>query len=132
MERQINDKSPQRALYYRAGHWRTIDKLELVDSHAEGDDEGAHRAVPALPGRPGNAIIKAMVDANDAMNSDKAMIGSGPFQLKEFKAVEVVVRRNAAWFAADDSPRGIGTGRPFLDGYDRCGRRRATQRRRPR
>ena len=28
------------------------------------------------------------------------------------------LRRNPAWFARDDSPRGIGTGRPFLDGYD--------------
>jgi peptide/nickel transport system substrate-binding protein len=53
------------------------------------------------------------------MNTDKAMIGTGPFQLDQFKALQVVsVRRNPTWFAADDNPRGIGTGRPFLDGSD--------------
>ncbi|MBI5284681.1 MAG: ABC transporter substrate-binding protein [Chloroflexi bacterium] len=121
MERQINDKSPQRALYYRAGHWKTIDKLELVDSHTLKVTTKAPIApfLHYLADRNAFIVPKELVDANDAMNSDKAMIGSGPFQLEEFKAVEVVkVRRNASWFAADDSPRGIGTGRPFLDGYD--------------
>jgi peptide/nickel transport system substrate-binding protein len=121
MERQANLSSPQRALYYRAGHWKTIDKLELVDNYTLKITTKSPIApfLHYLADRNAHIIAKELVDANDTMNSDKAMIGSGPFQLEEFKAVEVVkARRNPGWFAADDSPRGIGAGRPFLDGYD--------------
>jgi ABC-type transport system substrate-binding protein len=121
IERQINDNSPQKALYYRAGQWKTIDKLELVDNYTLKITTKAPTApfLHYLADRNSFIVAKELVDANDTMNTDKAMIGTGPFQLEEFKSVEVVkVRRNAGWFAADDSPRGIGTGRPFLDGYD--------------
>ncbi len=121
IERQTNDASPQKALYYRAGQWKTIDKLEVVDNYTLKITTKAPTApfLHYLADRNSFIVAKELVDANDTMNTDKAMIGTGPFQLEEFKAVEVVkLRRNAGWFAADDSPRGIGTGRPFLDGYD--------------
>jgi ABC-type transport system substrate-binding protein len=121
IERQSNPSSPQHALYYRAGHWKTIDKLELVDKYTLRITTKAPTApfLHYLADRNAHIIAKELVDKNDTMSSDKAMIGTGPFQLEEFKAIEVVkARRNPTWFAADDSPRGIGTGRPFLDGYD--------------
>lgn len=121
MERQANDSSPQRALYYRAGHWKTIDKLEVVDPYTLRITTKQPTApfLHYLADRNAHIIAKELVDANDTMNTDAAMIGTGPFQLEEFQALQVIkVRRNPAWFAADDSPRGIGAGRPFLDGYD--------------
>jgi peptide/nickel transport system substrate-binding protein len=121
MERQVNADSPQRALYYRAGHWKTVDKIVVVDPYTLRITTKAPIApfLHYLADRNAFIVPKELVDANDTINTDKAMIGSGPFVLQDFKAVEVVkVRRNPNWFAADDNPRGIGTGRPFLDGYD--------------
>ena len=41
------------------------------------------------------------------------MIGTGPFMLDSFEPrVAVRLRRNPTWFARDDSPHGIGNGRP--------------------
>ena len=72
-----------------------------------------------LADRNSHIIAKELVDKDDTMNSDTAMIGTGPFFLEDFRATEVVkARRNPAWFAADDNPHNIGKGRPFLDGYD--------------
>jgi peptide/nickel transport system substrate-binding protein len=121
MERQANPDSPQRALYYRAGHWKTVDKLEIVDPYTLRitTKQPTSPFLHYLADRNAHIIAKELVDANDTMNSDAAMIGTGPFQLEEFKALQVIkVRRNPQWFAADDSPRGVGKGRPFLDGYD--------------
>jgi peptide/nickel transport system substrate-binding protein len=121
MERQANASSPQRALYYRASQWKTVDKIDVVDNYTLRITTKAPTApfMHYLADRNSFIVAKELVDANDTMNSDKAMIGTGPFHLENFKALEVVsVRRHPQWFAADDSPRGIGTGRPFLDGVD--------------
>lgn len=120
IERQINEQSPQKALYYRAGHWKTIDTLEVVDAYTIRIKTKAPTApfLHFLADRNAHIVAKETVDANDTMNSDKAMIGTGPFFLEDFKAVEVVkVRRNPDWFAKDDRPD-LGLDRPFLDGYD--------------
>ncbi len=119
IERQINASSPQKALYYRAEQWKTIDKLELVDNYTLKITTKAPTApfMHYLADRNSFIVAKELVDDKDTMNTDTAMIGTGPFYLDEFKALEVVkVRRHPSWFAADDNPRGIGTGRPFLDG----------------
>lgn len=121
MQRQANLQSPQKSLYYRAGQWLTIDKYELVDKYTLKITTKQPTApfLHYLADRNSFIVAKELVDANDTMNSDKAMIGSGPFYLDDFKAVQYVkVRRHADWFARDDSPRGIGAGRPFIDGYD--------------
>ena len=121
IERQINASSPQKALYYRAEQWKTIDKLELVDNYTLKITTKAPTApfMHYLADRNSFIVAKELVDDKDTMNTDTAMIGTGPFYLDEFKALEVVkVRRHPSWFAADDNPRGIGTGRPFLDGVD--------------
>lgn len=135
MERQANDSSPQRALYYRAGHWKTIDKLEVVDPYTLRITTKQPTApfLHYLADRNAHIIAKELVDANDTMNTDAAMIGTGPFQLEEFQALQVIkVRRNPAWFAADDSPRGSARGDRSWTGTTRCGRRKATRRKRRR
>jgi peptide/nickel transport system substrate-binding protein len=121
IERQVNASSPQKALYYRAEQWKTIDKIEMVDNYTLKITTKAPTApfLHYLADRNSFIVAKETVDDKDTMNSDKAMIGTGPFQLDDFKALEFVkVRRHPAWFAADDNPRGIGTGRPFIDGAD--------------
>ena len=121
IERQINESSPQKALYYRSGHWKSIDKLDLVDDYTlrVTTKEPTAPFLHFLADRNAHVVAKETVDTNDTMNTDKAMVGTGPFFLDEFKAVEVIkVRRNPNWFAKDDNPNGIGADRPFLDGYD--------------
>jgi len=121
IERQINDSSPQKALYYRSGQWKSIDKIQMPDNYTLRITTKTPNVafLHYLADRNAFVVAKETVDANDTMNTDKAMIGTGPFFLDDFKAVEVVkVRRNPNWFARDDNPNNIGTGRPFIDGYD--------------
>ena len=122
IERQANPNSPQKALFYRAGQWKTVDKIEIVDKYTLKITTKQPIApfMHYLADRNSFIITRDLVDPKtDTMNSDKAMVGTGPFQLEAFKPLEVVsLRRNPTWFAADDNPRGIGTGRPFLDGVD--------------
>jgi ABC-type transport system substrate-binding protein len=120
MERQINESSPNKALYYRAGHWKSIDKMERVDDYTLRITTKKPTAPfqHYLADRNAHVVPKEIVGADDIINDPKFMIGSGPFVLDEFKAVEVVkVRRNPNWFAKDDKPE-LGLDRPFLDGYD--------------
>jgi ABC-type transport system substrate-binding protein len=120
IERQINDSSPNKALYYRSGHWKTIDKIERVDDHTVRITTKAPTApfLHYLADRNAHIIPKEIVGADDIIAEPKFMVGSGPFVLDNFTAVEVVkVRRNPNWFAKDDKPE-LGTGRPFIDGYD--------------
>jgi ABC-type transport system substrate-binding protein len=80
IERQINEASPKRGLYYRASQWETIDKIELVDALTL-------RITTKKPTAPfmhyladsNNYIIaKELVDpTTDDMNSLDKMIGSG-------------------------------------------------------
>jgi peptide/nickel transport system substrate-binding protein len=52
-----------------------------------------------------------------AVTSADALVGSGPFFVESFESgIAAKIRRNPAWFAADD--RGDARGRPLLDGYD--------------
>ncbi len=121
IERQINQNSPQKALYYRAGQWATVDKIDLVDTYTLKITTKKPTApfLHYLADRNAFIITKDLVDANDTMNSDKPMVGTGPFVLEDFKAVQFAkVRRNPNWFAKDDNADGLGTGRPFIDGYD--------------
>jgi ABC-type transport system substrate-binding protein len=120
IERQINENSPNKALYYRAGHWKTIDKMEKVDNYTVRITTKQPTApfLHYLADRNAHIIPKEVVGSDDIINDPKFMIGTGPFLLNDFKAVEVVkIRRNPAWFAKDDKPN-LGNDRPFIDGYD--------------
>jgi len=117
IERQINRDSPQSALYYRRFQWEAVDKIELIDDLTL----RITTKVPIAPflhylaDRNAFIIAKELVDENDEMNHPDKMIGSGPFILEKFEALQTVqVVRNPNWFAADDRPE-LGTGRPFLD-----------------
>ena len=121
IERQVNPSSPQKSLYYRSGQWKSVDKIEITDPYTLKITTKAPTApfLHFLADRNSHIIAKELVDKDDAMNSDTAMIGTGPFFLDDFRATEVVkVRRNPVWFAKDDNPHNIGKDRPFLDGYD--------------
>jgi ABC-type transport system substrate-binding protein len=121
IERQVNPDSPQKSLYYRSGQWKSVDKIDITDPYTLTVTTKAPTApfLHFLADRNSHIIAKELVDKNDAMNSDTAMIGTGPFFLEDFRATEVVkVRRNPVWFAKDDNPHNIGMDRPFLDGYD--------------
>ena len=60
-----------------------------------------------------------MDPASDEMNSVDRMVGTGPFILDKFTALQLLrVVRNPQWFASDDlADQGLG-GRPFLDGFE--------------
>jgi peptide/nickel transport system substrate-binding protein len=119
IERQINDASPKRSLYYRATQWETIDKIELVDALTL-------RITTKKPTAPfmhyladsnNYVIAKELVDpAKDEMNSLDKMVGSGPFMLEKFVGLQAIrVARNPDWFAKDDlADQGI-SDRPLID-----------------
>jgi ABC-type transport system substrate-binding protein len=120
IERQVNADSPNRALYYRAGHWQTVDSMERVDDYTVRIKTKAPTApfLHYLADRNAHIVPREIVGDTDIIAEPKFMVGSGPFILDTFTAVEVVkVRRNPNWFAKDDKPE-LGLDRPYIDGYD--------------
>jgi peptide/nickel transport system substrate-binding protein len=122
IERQINKESPKYAIYYRASQWETLDKIELPD----GPDGLTIKFTTKRPTAPfvhyladTNAFIIAreLVDAeSDDINSQDKMVGTGPFLLDKFVALQVVrMARNPDWFAKDDLVDQGLTDRPILD-----------------
>jgi peptide/nickel transport system substrate-binding protein len=121
IERQLNRNSPRAQLFFRRGNWDVIDKIEARDAHTVVITTKSPVApfLNFLAGRHAFVVPADVADRTDQLTTDTAMIGSGPFVLDSFdQGVAVRLRRNPSWFARDDSPRGIGAGRPFLDGYD--------------
>jgi peptide/nickel transport system substrate-binding protein len=122
IERQTNTSSPKAALYYNKGHWEMIDKIEIVDPLTVRITTKQPIApfVHYLADTNAFIIAKELVDpASDEMNSADKMIGTGPFMLDKFIALQQLrVVRNPQWFATDDlADQGLG-GRPFLDGFE--------------
>jgi peptide/nickel transport system substrate-binding protein len=122
IERQLNLQSPKRALYYRRYQWETIDKMEVVDDRTLRITTKRPCApfMHFLADRNAFVIPGELVDPNtDDMNADSKMVGSGPFILDKWEALRMLrVVRNPDWFAADDNPENMGTGRPFLDALE--------------
>ncbi len=122
IERQMNKESPKAALYYRSYQWETVDKIEVLDS----------LTVKITTKRPIAPFIHFLADTNnfviprelvdpvrDDMNSPDKMVGSGPFILDRFLALQTVrVVRNPDWFAKDDFADIGLPDRPALDGYE--------------
>jgi len=122
IERQMNKESPNSALYYRRSQWETIDKIELVDPLTIKITTKKPTApfLHYLADTHNFIIAKELVDpATDDMNSLDKMIGTGPFILDKFVALQVLRGvRNPDWFAKDDlAAQGL-SGRPFLDGFE--------------
>ena len=122
IERQLNPQSPKRALYYRRYQWETVDKMEVVDDHTLRitTKRPCSPFIHFLADRNAFIVPRELVDPNtDDMNADNKMVGSGPFTLDKLEALRMLrVARNPDWFAADDNPENMGTGRPFLDAVE--------------
>jgi ABC-type transport system substrate-binding protein len=122
IERQVNQQSPKSALFYRSYQWDTVDKIEVVDPLTLRVTAKRPTATMLHYLADTNAFIipRELVDAQtDDMNSVDKMVGSGPFILDKFVALQVAsFVRNPNWFAKD---RLAGQGlpdRPILDGYE--------------
>jgi len=125
IDRQRNKESPKSALFYRQFQWDSVDKIELPD----GPQGLTLRITTKGPTAPfihyladtyATIIPKELVDqASDDMNDSKKMIGTGPFMLEKFVALQVVKSvRNPNWFAKDDlADQGL-PDRPIVDGYE--------------
>lgn len=121
IERQLNKNSQQGRLFFRQSGWNVIDKIDVRDASTIVITTTSPVApfLNFLAGRHAFIIPADVADGSDRLATDAAMIGTGPFMLDAFEPeVAVRLRRNPAWFARDDNPHGIGTGRPFLDRYD--------------
>ncbi len=121
IERQINEDSPQRDLYYRKDQWQPIERIEVIDDQTLKIVTKVPLAtfLHYLADRNSYIVAKELVDDSDEMNDSTRMVGTGPFILKEITQIQIVsCRRNPNWFAKDDNPDGVGLDRPFMDGYD--------------
>jgi len=125
IERQVNRDSPRSSLYYRSFQWDTLDRIEMPD----GPDGLTLKFVTKRPTAAfvhylgdTNAFIiaKELVDVDrDDMNSLDKMIGTGPFYLDRFVALQASrCARNSDWFAKDDLVDQGLSNRPIVDAIE--------------
>ena len=122
IERQVNTDSPKAALYYHMSQWETVDKIEVVDPLTLRITTKTPIApfVHYLADTNAFVIAKELVDpAKDDMNSVDKMVGTGPFILDKFAALQLLrTVRNPNWFAKDDlADQGL-PDMPILDGFE--------------
>jgi peptide/nickel transport system substrate-binding protein len=121
IQRQMNRNSVKWNRFFRRHNWSVIDSIESqgLNSVVIKLKQPVAPFLSFLAGRHAYVIPREVVDAStDEANTPVAMIGSGPFILEAFERQNVVrLVRNPQWFARDDDPGGVGTGRPFLDAY---------------
>lgn len=121
IDRQRDASSPAYARYFRRDQWASVERIDVVDPYTLRMTTKTPMApfVHYLADRTAFVIARELVDASDEMNHPDKMVGSGPFMLDEFRALDVArVVRNPGWFGADDLQGTLGGGRPFLDGYE--------------
>ncbi|HJX62080.1 MAG TPA: ABC transporter substrate-binding protein [Dehalococcoidia bacterium] len=122
IERQVNRDSPKAALYYHMGQWETVDRVEVMDplTLKITTKKPVAPFVHYLADTNAFIIPKELVDpAKDDMNSVDKMVGSGPFMLDKFVALQLLrAVRNPNWFAKDDlADQGL-PDMPILDGFE--------------
>jgi peptide/nickel transport system substrate-binding protein len=121
IERQVNSSSPKWALYYRSSQWATVDKIDIVDPYTLRITTTAPTApfIHFLADSNAAIIAKELVNAGDEVNDAKRMVGTGPFVLEKFVALQVSrAVRNPTWFARDLlADQGL-PNRPIVDGYE--------------
>ncbi|HJX61268.1 MAG TPA: ABC transporter substrate-binding protein [Dehalococcoidia bacterium] len=123
IDRQRNKESPKSALFYRQFQWETVDKIEVGPDPLQLTITTKGPTAPFkhyLADTYSTIVPKELVDeAGDDMNSADKMVGTGPFMLDKFLALQMVrCVRNPNWFAKDDlADKGL-PDRPIVDGYE--------------
>jgi len=123
IDRQRNKESPKSALFYRQFQWETVDKIEVGPDPLQLTITTKGPTAPFkhyLADTYSTIIPKELVDqTSDDMNSADKMVGTGPFMLDKFLALQMVrCVRNPNWFAKDDlADKGL-PDRPIVDGYE--------------
>jgi len=123
IDRQRNKESPRSALFYRQFQWETVDKIEVGPDPLQLTITTKGPTAPFkhyLADTYSTIIPKELVDqTSDDMNSADKMVGTGPFMLDKFLALQMVrCVRNPNWFAKDDlADKGL-PDRPIVDGYE--------------
>jgi peptide/nickel transport system substrate-binding protein len=116
-ERQVNEKSPRRAMFARAHQFQVIESMRVTDPLTL-EIRTKRPTAPFLHFLANtNAFIiaKELVDDTDQMNRPQAMIGTGPFIWREQIALQVMrMVRNPDWFGWDEPD----LARPYVDGYE--------------
>jgi len=115
-ERQMNEDSPRWPLFRHAHQYQTIDSIEVVDSHTLTIRTKRPTApfLHYLADSSAFIVAKELVDDNDEMNRQAAMLGTGPFIWDELKPLrESSFVRNPDWFGWGEPE----LGRPYVDGY---------------
>lgn len=115
-ERQMNEESPRRALYFRAHQYQTIDSIEVVDPLTLRIRTKRPTApfLHFLADSSAFIVPKEVVDESDEMNRQEAMLGTGPFMWDELKPlVKSSFVRNPDWFGWGEPE----LDRPYIDGY---------------
>jgi peptide/nickel transport system substrate-binding protein len=126
-ERQRNAGSPQRAYYYRASQYETIDRIEKIDDYTI----RITTKEPTAPFYHFMADTNAMIipreivdegldtaDVTTGPSPADRMIGTGPFMWDNLVwGIEFNAVRNPQWFGWDDPD----LGRPYIDGYKATG-----------
>jgi peptide/nickel transport system substrate-binding protein len=122
IERQTNERSPKSALYPRKRHWQSVDKIEVMDPLTLRITTKRPTApfIAYLADAGALIIAKELVDPEtDETNAVERTVGTGPFILEEFTALQVSrTVRNPNWFGKDlKADEGL-VDRPILDGYE--------------
>ena len=123
IDRQRNKESPKSALFYRQFQWETVDNIEVGPDPLQLTISTKGPVAPFLDYLADtHAVVvpREIVDQQrDDMNSSDKMIGTGPFMLDKFVALQAVkCVRNPNWFAKDDfADKGL-PDRPIVDGYE--------------
>jgi peptide/nickel transport system substrate-binding protein len=116
IQRQINADSPRRPFFFRAYQYSAVQTVEAVDDYTVRIVLSEPLAVflHALADTNGFIIAREQVDADDKMNSQEAMLGSGPFIWDELQPlIESRFLRNPDWFGWDEPE----LARPYIEGY---------------
>ncbi len=115
-QRQSNRASPRRRYYFRSYQYEAIERLEAVDPHTVRMvmKEPLALALHYLADTNAFIVPKEAVDASDQMNSQEAMIGTGPFMWDHLQPLqEATFVRNPDWFGWGQPQMA----RPYIDGY---------------
>jgi len=115
--RQVNPDSPRRRFFYRSYQYEAFDKIEVVDPYTLRLvlKEPLALVLHYLADTNAFVIPREAVDAEDQLNRQEALIGSGPFVWDDLQPlIRSRFVRNPEWFGWDDPD----LRRPYMDGYE--------------